>query len=100
MNEHLAFWNDNPLLAQLEANRVDQLVERMREYRERDALHREAIRMYDELTRNAERMARQEEILQTLLGSGSFAIAERISRVRNRGEAAFSRDQIRRALEP
>ena len=71
----------------------------MRAIRELDALHKEAIRIYNELTRTAERMARQEEILQTLLGSGSFAIAERISRVRNRGEAAFSREQIRRALD-
>jgi hypothetical protein len=99
MSEHLALWNDNPLLARLEANRVEQLVERMRAIRELDALHKEAIRIYNELTRTAERMARQEEILQTLLGSGSFAIAERISRVRNRGEAAFSREQIRRALD-
>jgi hypothetical protein len=71
----------------------------MRAIRDLDAMHREAIRIYDELTRTAEKMARQQEILLTLLGSGSFAIAERISRVRNRGEAAFSREQIRRALE-
>jgi hypothetical protein len=99
MNEHLAFWNDNPLLARLEASRVEQLVERMRAIRDLDAMHREAIRIYDELTRTAEKMARQQEILLTLLGSGSFAIAERISRVRNRGEAAFSRESIRQALE-
>jgi hypothetical protein len=99
MSEFLAVWNDNPLLARLEASRVKQLVERLRSYRELDALHREAIRMYDELTRTAERMARHEEILQTLLGSGSFALAERISRVRNRGEPAFSRERIRRSLE-
>jgi hypothetical protein len=99
MKEHLAFWNDNPLLARLEASRVEQLVERMRAIRDLDAMHKEAIRIYDELTRTAEKMARQQEVLLTMLGSGSFALAERISRVRNRGEAAFSREEIRRALE-
>jgi hypothetical protein len=99
MSEYLAVWNDNPLLARLEANRVEHLVERLRAYRELDALHKEAIRMYEELTRTTERMARQEEILLTLLGSGSFAVAERISRVRNRGEAVVSRERIRKALE-
>ena len=55
--------------------------------------------MYDELTRIAERMARQEEILRALLGSGSFALAERISRARHRGATPVSRDRIRRVLE-
>jgi hypothetical protein len=99
LRHYLAVWDNNPVLARLEANRVEQLVARLQAYRELDALHKEASRIYEDLTRTAERMARQEEILLSMLGSGSFALAERISRIRNRGEAAFSRERIRRALE-
>jgi hypothetical protein len=57
------------------------------------------VAMHAELSRNAERIARQEAILRTLLDSGSFALAERISRVRRRGPSPVSREGIRRALE-
>ena len=99
LNEYLAVWNDNPLLARLEANRIEHLVERLRAYRELEWLHKEATRMHHELTRYYERMTRQEEVLLNLLGSGSFALAERISRARHRGSTPVSRDQIRRALD-
>jgi hypothetical protein len=99
LHEYLAVWNDNPLLARLEANRIEHLVERLRAYRELEYLHNEASRMHKELVRYHERMTRQEEVLLNLLGSGSFALAERISRARHRGSTPVSRDRIRRALE-
>jgi hypothetical protein len=99
LHEYLAVWNDNPLLARLEANRIEHLVERLRAYRELEYLHSEASRMHNELIRYHERMTRQEEVLLNLLGSGSFALAERISRARHRGSTPVSRDRIRRALE-
>jgi hypothetical protein len=99
LNEYLAVWNDNPVLARLEANRIEHLVERLRAYRELEWLHKEAARMHTELTRYYDRMTRQEEVLLNLLGSGSFALAERISRARHRGSTPISRDQIRRVLD-
>jgi hypothetical protein len=92
MDELLAAWDRNPVLARLEENRVEHLVERLKAWRQMVAMHAE-------LSRNAERIARQEAILRTLLDSGSFALAERISRVRRRGPSPVSREGIRRALE-
>ena len=40
----------------------------------------------------------QEALLRTMLDSNAFGLAERISRVRQRGRPAFSRDEVRRAL--
>jgi hypothetical protein len=100
MHEYLAVWNDNPLLARLEANRVEHLVERLRVINQMIEMHDRMLAMYAELTRNEERVARQREVLVTLLQSGSFTLAERVSRIRHRGSPTpISRERIRRALE-
>ena len=77
-------WDRNALLERLEANRVHHLV----------AEHAESQRVHDLRVRLAE----QERILRSLLESGAFALAERVSRVRQGGRPAFSKEEIRRAL--
>lgn len=66
-------WDANPMLARLEELRLAQIVDRTR-------------------------INRQEEVLRAMLGSGSFAVAERLSRIRG-GPAPLSRERIRKALE-
>jgi hypothetical protein len=92
MEQSLSVWDRNPVIARLEENRVEHLVERLKAWKQMVAMH-------TELAENHERLARQEGLLRTLLDSGSFALAERISRVRRRGPSPVSREQIRRALE-
>lgn len=80
-------WDRNPVLARLEANRVVHMVERWRlAYGLADAMPR--WRLQDQ----------QEALLRTMLDSNAFGLAEQISRVRQRGRPAFSRDEVRRAL--
>jgi hypothetical protein len=45
------------------------------------------------------KVARLEPILRRLLQSRAFALAEQYTRLRERGEPAFCREEIRRALE-
>jgi hypothetical protein len=85
----LAPWDRNPLLARLEANRVFHLAE----------AHVQLVQ-----TALAEqRAARRQAVLERLLDSSAFAVAERLSRLRHRlgvarNEPALSKDDIRRAL--
>ena len=44
-------------------------------------------------------VARLEPILRRMLDSQAFAAAEQYTRLRERGEPAFSREEIRRALD-
>ncbi len=85
-------WDRHPVLARLEDNRVEHLIGRLGTFNRMAAMH-------DELERSKQRLARQEQVLRTLLDSGSFALAERVSSVRHRGASPVSREQIRRALE-
>jgi hypothetical protein len=73
-------WHRHPVLERLEANRVMHLARS----RELDGLRA--------------RSARQEELLRAMLGSSAFALAERLSALRQRGRLTFSRAQIRQAL--
>jgi Methyltransferase domain len=78
-------WDRNPLLERLEANRVYHLAS-----------------MHVETTTAAwaqDRINRKDELLRRLLQSRSFAIGQRVSRLRHRGDPAFSKDDVRRALE-
>jgi len=77
-------WDRNPLVERLEANRVFHLVS--------DRL--QLGRAFSE----KERGARKDELLRRLLTSRTFALAVQISRLRQRGEPAFSIDEVRRAL--
>jgi hypothetical protein len=67
-------WDRNPVLERLEATRVAGLVDQVR-------------------------LARQEALLRSFLNSRAFTLAERLSRVRQRGEPVFSREQVRRVIE-
>jgi hypothetical protein len=87
--ERLEFWDGNPLLERLEANRVLHLA----------SSHFQLM----QAARANERAARQEAVLRRLLDSSAFGVAERLSRLRERiGVAKWasvvSKDDIRRAL--
>lgn len=84
VQEILEPWDRNPLLARLEANRV---------------LHLAAWQLQG--ARSAwceERSARKDELLRKLLESRTFSVAVALSRLRQRGAPAFSKEEIRRAL--
>lgn len=74
----------NPVLDRLEANRVEHLVAGQGRARELEALKK--------------RSARQEAILRKLADSSAFALAERLSGLRQRGAPLFSRAEVRAAL--
>ena len=80
-------WDGNRLLARMEENRVAHMVERWR-------LFQELQPMLADLGRHRERR----EALRAMGGSRTFALAEWISRVHRRGNPAFSRAEVRRAL--
>jgi hypothetical protein len=66
-------WDSIPMLERLEEVRIGQVL-------------------------NRTRMNRQQELLRNMLNSRAFTIAERIARMRGRGNPPFSRERIRRAL--
>jgi hypothetical protein len=84
-------WDGNPLLERLEANRVAHLIEGYR-------CAKELQGQVELLRQEQERRAQQEQLLRVMLGSRAFAVAERLSRLRQGGQPAFSREQVRRAL--
>jgi predicted O-methyltransferase YrrM len=73
LSELLAPWDRNSILERLEETRVAYIVDRYR-------------------------LERQEAVLRSLLNSRAFALAERLSRLRQRGAGVISRDRIRKAL--
>lgn len=74
----------SPVLERLESNRVEHLVAGQARARELESLKKRA--------------ARQEAVLRKLADSSAFAVAERLSGLRQRGEPLFSRAEIRAAL--
>lgn len=83
--EILAPWDRNPLLERMEANRVFHLA----------SVHVNMVRA----GLAEHRSARKNDFLTRLLVSRTFALAVLLSRVRQRGEPAFSKDEIRRLLD-
>lgn len=77
-------WDRNPVVARLEANRVLHLA----------AWQREAARA----AWCQEQSGRKDALLRKLLRSGTFALAVALSRLRQRGEPAFSKAEIRDLL--
>jgi hypothetical protein len=78
-------FDQHPVLARLEANRVAHLTAAMSRGRE---LHRQQAVS-----------ARQQELLRSMAASRAFALAERLSRLRRRGgEPAFSRERVEALL--
>lgn len=84
LSEVLEPYDRHPVLERLEANRVLHLA----------STHAQAVHTMVHVEKNA----RKDEFLRRLLESKAFAIAERISRLRQGGEAAFSKDEVRRLL--
>lgn len=84
LEEILGPWDRNPVLARLEANRVLHLA----------AWQRDQARA----AWCAEHSARKDMLLRKLLQSGTFALAVALSRLRQRGEPAFSKDEVRKLL--
>lgn len=70
----VAPWRDSHMLERLEALRIGQIVDRVR-------------------------MARQEEVLRSMLGSRAFSLVSRLSRLGGRRGRVFSRERVRRALD-
>jgi Methyltransferase domain len=89
VGELLDLWDRNPLVARLEANRVYHLAE-------------SHVRLV-EAALARQQLERRDAVLQRLLDSSAFAVAERLSRLRHRAGVArdqtiVSKDEIRRAL--
>lgn len=81
LEELLGPWDGHPILERLEDNRVHHLA----------SSHVNMV----ELHRALEREAAKDALLDKLLVSRSFALAQRISGLRQRGEPAFSKAEIR-----
>jgi hypothetical protein len=84
VEEILAPWIDNPLLERLEANRVFHLA----------SVHYQMVQTL--LAQH--RLEKQEAVLRKLLDSGAFTVAEQLSKLRQGGEPAISKAEIRKAL--
>lgn len=82
--DHLRPFDRNPVLERMEANRVMHLA----------SMHSQAVQNMVE----GQKAARKDALLRHLLASRAFALAERLSRVRQGGEPPFSKDEIRRVL--
>jgi hypothetical protein len=78
-------WDDNPILHRLESNRVDHLVR--------------SHGLAQQVQELKEKVAGQEALLRDMLESSAFAMAEKVSRVKQRGEPIFSRQRIREVLD-
>ncbi|MEA2401031.1 MAG: hypothetical protein QOK00_1434 [Thermoleophilaceae bacterium] len=78
-------WDRNPVLERLEANRVYHLAN----------MHVQQM----EAAVAQQRNARKNELITRLLNSRSFALAQQLSRLRQRGEPPFSKAALRRVLE-
>jgi hypothetical protein len=77
-------WDRDPMLQRMEDNRVFHLA----------SMHVQMM----EAAIASEQNARKDELIHKLLRSRSFALARQISRLRRRGEPAFSEEALRRAL--
>ena len=81
----IAPYDRNPVLERVEANRVAHLVNG----------HADAAEIRD-LRR---RLARQEELMGRMLQSSALGIAERLSKLKQRGNPIFTRQEIQDALD-
>lgn len=87
-------WDRNPLLERLERNRVEHLADE----RQIAALRGRQAQLERQLDAARERLAHQERLLSRMLASRAFGVAEWLSRLNQRGQAVFSRAEVRRAL--
>jgi hypothetical protein len=89
----------NPVLERLEGNRIAHLTRRLSAHRMMTRQHDDLVRLTRERDHLAAKVARQEHLLRRMLDSSAFGLAERVSRLRQRGRPIFSRDEVRRALD-
>ena len=82
--EALAPWDRNPVLARVEEKRIEHLVAEFRGLQRIDAMRSDDYEL--------------QFLLSTMLESKAFAVAERVSRLRQGGRPMFSREQVERAL--
>ena len=85
VEEIVAPWDRNPILARLEANRVQQLALRHQRTTERNVAR--------------DRLERAERLLRALEDSELLRLAERYTRLRHRGRGVSWRQRVREALE-
>lgn len=78
-------WHRHPVLERLEANRVEHLVAGQGRARQLVILE--------------EKLARQEDLLRRLLGSGAFTAAEKLSALKQRGKPVFTRQEVQDLLD-
>jgi hypothetical protein len=91
-------WDRNPIIERLESNRVYHLAAGHRLYTQVIGLEQRVSDQQRELERTRLALAEHEALLQTMLDSSAFTVAEQLSRLRQRGEPAISRERVRRAL--
>ncbi len=77
-------FDQNPVVARLEANRVAHLIQ--------------GYGWYRELSELRQKVAKQEFILQRMADSRALDVAERVSKLRRGGQAAFTRKEVEDAL--
>jgi hypothetical protein len=77
-------WDSNPTLERAESKRIEHLVAQFRALQQIDAMRSQDYEL--------------QELLSTMLESSAFAMAERVSRLKQGGRAMFSRDQVAAAL--
>lgn len=88
----------NPVLERLEANRALHLAHLVTLQRKHNALNEHVHEVTTANERLEERIARRDELLRKLLESGTFGVAEGLSRVRQRGAPAISKAEVRDVL--
>jgi hypothetical protein len=81
----VAPWDRNPLLMRMEQKRVEHLVSEFQLMQKIDAMRTQDYEL--------------QYLLSTMLESSAFAVAERVSRLRQGGRPMFSRAQVAAALE-
>jgi hypothetical protein len=77
-------WDSNPTLERAESKRIEHLVAEFRALQQIDAMRSQDYEL--------------QELLSTMLESSAFAMAERVSRLKQGGRAMFSREQVAAAL--
>lgn len=92
-------WDRNPLLERLELHRVTHLAVRLTQARELEETRERNAQHVEVLHAQARRLLEHERLFRAMLGSRAFAVAERLSRLNQRGRPIFTRDQVRRALD-
>jgi hypothetical protein len=81
----------HPVIERLEANRVLHLLVE-------SGQARELVELRDRNRVLSGRLDRQEQLLRTMLVSKAFALAERLSRLRQRRRPSVSREEVKRVL--